>query len=591
MIATFFPSGERFVFQPGASLMTIAAQAGVSLDGNCGGKGVCGKCKVKVLSPDLGFRAACLYFPTTDVEVEIPATGKVTAEKGAAFDLPADFKTEPGITKVFLSPEPESETGAEPSGFAEQIKCRLGLPEPATFPLPMLQELPGLSRQDRGLSVTVAGGNILDIEAGDTTADRYGLAVDIGTTTVVGYLWRLSDGKLLGSQAVANPQWVYGADVISRIAFAAESRENMLEIQRLIVSCLSSLAAHLAGTANIDPRHIYGVSVVGNTTMNHLFLGVDPQSLALAPFTPVFRKPPGLSASDLGLAVNPRARVWLLPIIAGHVGSDITAGILATDILRSSGYHLLIDIGTNGEIVLCGGGRGIACSTAAGPAFEGATIYQGMRAAEGAVEKIILAENVEISVVGNTVPLGICGSGVIDGVAELVKAGIVKKSGMMAEAEKAPLLDLPQEIKRRLRDSGNEQRREFVVAYRSEAEDIVLTQRDIREAQMAKGAIAAGTQILLDRFGIGADDLTRVHLAGVFGKHIDVASALTIGLLPPVSKERIVSVGNAAGIGASLALLSETVREKARMVSEIVEHVELSLCDEFSSEYMKAMKF
>jgi uncharacterized 2Fe-2S/4Fe-4S cluster protein (DUF4445 family) len=251
----------------------------------------------------------------------------------------------------------------------------------------------------------------------------------------------------------------------------------------------------------------------------------------------------------------------------------------------------LIDIGTNGEIVLCGDGRGIACSTAAGPAFEGATIYQGMRAAEGAVEKIILAEDVEISVVGNTAPVGICGSGVIDGVAELVKAGIVKKSGMMAEPGKAPLLDLPPEIERRLRDSGKEQRREFVVAYRSEAEDIVLTQKDIRETQMAKGAIAAGTRILLDRFGISADDLTRVYLAGVFGKHIDVGSALTIGLLPPVSKERVVSVGNAAGIGASLALLSETVREKARMVSETVEHVELSICDEFPSEYMKAMKF
>jgi uncharacterized 2Fe-2S/4Fe-4S cluster protein (DUF4445 family) len=591
MIATFFPSGIKYDFEPGFSLMAIAAQAGVVLDGNCGGKGVCGKCKVKVLAPELDYQLACLYFPETDVGVEIPAVESVTAEKSAAFELPAGLEVRSGITKIFLAPEPESLAGS--AGFAEHLKRRLGLAETAELPLALLKELPYLWREGKGYSVTVDGSAILDIESGDTRAECYGLAIDIGTTTVVCYLWHLPSGKMVDSRAVMNPQWLYGADVISRITYAAESRENAQEIHRLIIDCLNTLAENLAKAADIEQRHIYAVSVVGNTTMSHLFLGTDPQSLALAPFTPVFRKPPDLSAAELKIAVNPRARVWLLANIAGHVGSDITAGILAADILRSPGYHLLIDIGTNGEIVLCGDGRGLACSTAAGPAFEGATIHQGMRAADGAIEKISFAASIKVSVIGGTEPAGLCGSGVIDGIAELVQTGIIEKSGRMTTQEKAALLALPSEILCRLRDSVKDEWREFVVYYRNEGEgdDIVLTQKDVREVQMAKGAVAAGTKILLNRLGISAGDLTRVHLAGAFGSHINVESALAIGLLPPVPKERIVSVGNAAGIGASMALLSENVRAMAAAVGDAVGHVELSMCEEFPSEYIQAMKF
>ncbi|MDR1604657.1 MAG: ASKHA domain-containing protein [Gracilibacteraceae bacterium] len=611
MKAFFSPSGKQYEFEPGPSLMAVAALAGVAMDGSCGGKGVCGKCKckVKILSAQIenpgsqesqlltpgetaaGYHLACLYCPTTDISVEIAASESVIAQKSGNLRLPPGFLVESGIRKVQVDLSSAPSSGDKTSGFAECLKEAAGLPADAELPLSLLAELPYLLRQSAKLTLTLAGNAVLDIEAGDATGDFYGLAVDIGTTTVVAYLLNLQNGEMLQSRAVTNPQWVYGADVISRISFAAASRENTTEIHALILNCFNSLACSLAEAAGVNLRHIYGVSVVGNTTMSHLFLGVCPRSLALAPFTPVFIGSPAFTAADLNLAVNSRARVWLLPNIAGHVGSDITAGILATGILQAPGYHLLIDIGTNGEIVLTGGERGVACSTAAGPAFEGATIYQGMRAADGAIEKITLDGSLRIQTIGNEPPVGICGSGVIDGIAELVEAGIIEKSGRMAEPEELQTLNLPPETAARLRDSAAGQRREFVLSYREGAEDIVLTQKDVREVQMAKGAIAAGAKILLDHFGVDPADLTCVHLTGAFGSHIDIASALRIGLLPTVPSEKVVSLGNAAGIGACLALLSVKTRDAARAACESVGHIELSVCPEFPDEYINAMGF
>ncbi len=579
----------------GKTILEAARELNIPIEAACGGRGKCGKCKVRLLkgecsplhadeyallSPEEiseGYRLACRAIPIGDVEIAIPEKQRGSDRKKGMAALPEGFIPSPAVEKIFAKlPKPSFE---DQRSDCTRITEALGA-------MPHHSLLSGLSptvRSKKGCTAAMADGQIIALEEGDTTAHCYGLAIDIGTTTAVTMLWDLNTCECMDTAARTNPQSLYGGDVISRIQHCAMSETGLRELQGCIIGCVNDMIAELAEKQCIDPLHIYDITLVGNTTMGHLFLGIDPKPLSRSPFAPVFVEGQSRRAQELEINANPLAQVYFLPHMAGHVGADITGVLLSTGIKEKQGAYLAIDIGTNGEILLSHNGKVLACSTAAGPAFEGACIYRGMRAAEGAIERVkVQDDDISVSTIGDKPAVGICGSGLIDAVAALVKIGIVDSSGkMLSQAEGA---HLPAKIAARITEQ--EGRPAFTLSG-----EVILTQQDIREVQLAKGAIRAGAETLMQSMGLAANDLDGVLLAGAFGSYIDKLSALEIGLLPDVPPERIVSVGNAAGAGASMALLSVKDRQKAERLAAEVTHIELSANPEFQEAYIKAMSF
>ena len=422
-----------------------------------------------------------------------------------------------------------------------------------------------------------------------TSGEGYGIAFDIGTTTVVGLLWDMAGGKFVTAASKTNPQIKYGADVISRIAFAGE-KENLQLLHKLIIGCLNDILDIICKEQGIKRERIVRAVACGNTTMSHILLGVNPKTLALAPFKPGYTGTARSSAEQLGIHINPDAELTVMPNIAGHIGGDITAGIVATRLEKSDKNCLYIDIGTNGEIVLCAGGKLFAASTAAGPAFEGASIYQGMRAAQGVIEKVKIAHgDILFKTISGRPPVGICGSGLIDAVAQMLEHGLINSTGKLLSAE---------EYEREHGESSlcdyiaeDEDCRKIIIAKREDAQDIVITQKDIREVQLAKAAIAAGIKCLLNNAKLKVADLDCIYLAGAFGSCIDTASAIAIGLLPEVDTNKVASVGNAAGAGVLMALGDEKQIEIMQRIPEITQHIELSAEADFQKLFLEAMAF
>lgn len=418
----------------------------------------------------------------------------------------------------------------------------------------------------------------------------YGLAFDIGTTTVVAMLWNMETGIELGAAACTNPQNEFGADVISRITYCDDDPQKLAEVRSKISQGLNDLTNRLATDHHVEKEDIRLVTVGGNTTMSHIFAGYPPASLARAPFSPMYEGTLLLKPNDVGLAVSGDAAITLLPNIAGHVGGDIVAGIVASRILDEKQLTLFLDIGTNGEIVLAGDGVAMACSTAAGPAFEGATIRSGMRAAPGAIEKIQIKEDqVFIKTVDDAEPVGICGSGIIDVIAEMLGAGLINFKGRLASKDDLLKIHPDSQLAERL--VTTEEGREFILVYKEDGQHIVVTQKDVREVQLAKGAISAGISIMLGRMGKKTEDIHKIIIAGAFGNFIHKESAVAIGLIPKLPMSKIISAGNTAGAGVCMALMNDGEMDLARAVPDQVEHVELASCSEFQDEYMKALAF
>ena len=407
--------------------------------------------------------------------------------------------------------------------------------------------------------------------------DQYGLAFDIGSTTVVGMLWDFWKESLVDVTAESNPQTNYGADVISRILYASESEENLQKIHNVIIDCMNQMIDRFILEHSISRKDIRYVTVVGNTTMSHLFLGINPVGLARAPFNPEFKGPVEDVVTRVGLKLDSDVRFLLLPNIAGHVGSDITAGIVASNMVEPTKNNMLIDIGTNGEIALAAKGKIYVCSTAAGPAFEGAVIKNGMRAASGAIEAVKPGANgVLVRTINNVPPIGICGSGLIDAVATLLHMGIINGKGKMDFAL-AGKNGLPEE-------------REYILAQNGTF-NVTISQNDVREMQLAKGAMRAGMEVLLDTAGLTWDDLDRFYIAGAFGSYVDVESAIAIGLLPDLPKKKIASIGNAAGAGALMALVSVDAAKNAEELVKEATHIELSNLRAFEERYYAQLMF
>lgn len=422
----------------------------------------------------------------------------------------------------------------------------------------------------------------------DNGKTGYGICFDIGTTTVAGVLCDLGKGEIIGKLAKTNPQTEFGMDVISRITYCGKDAERIRLLRKIIIDCLNDITQSLCIKQGIESTCICEAVVCGNTTMSHIFAGYNPYGLALAPFTAEYKGTLTMSQKQSMLNISEAAKVTVLPNIAGHVGGDITAGLTATGMTEDNRLSLFIDIGTNGEIVITDSSRSYACSTAAGSAFEGASVLHGMRAAEGAIEKIIIEDgNVFFHTIGDCAPEGICGSGIIDGVAQMLKAGIINKTGRMLTPEKAEA-KAPPYADRIIYMDGLLC---FVLGMKSDGSPVVITQKDVREIQLAKGAVAAGIRFLLDEIGAEEKELEKIIVAGAFGNYIDVESAVTIGLLPDIDRKRIAFAGNTAGIGAAMALMSEKEMNKAMDMPDKVAHVELSSKENFQDVFMKSMEF
>lgn len=537
----FLPMNKIVEAEDGDNLLKTAFENDIVLNGSCAGKGNCGKCKILL--------------------------------KGMSGDLTPKEKK--------LLSEEEREEGY-------RLACQIDIHSSLIVTLPDYHE--GIDRKKR---LNQLPGHFIAPKSegsGGKKQKIYGVAADIGTTTIVLMLWELRQQKLLDTEAITNPQVTNGADVISRITYCMENPNHIKTMQGKVINSMNKMIIIMAKRNGINAQQIEHMTVVGNTTMSHLFLGRNPEGLARYPFAPAFQGGVCVNASALRLFINPLAKVYVLPNIAGHVGSDITGVMLASDVFSLSGNTVIIDIGTNGEIMAASDGKVKVCSTAAGPAFEGTGIQFGMRAAKGAIERVSIKEDVNIKVIGDTVPVGICGSGIIDAVAKLLHAGVITREGNIISPEEAARKEIPKRVAQRIYE-GKDYNSGFVLAKNEKEEDIVITQKDIREIQLAKSAILSGIKTLLDKFGIKEREIDRILIAGAFGNYIDKKSAVAIGLLPDIAPDKIISIGNAAGIGASMALLSEDYRKRAENEVEQISHVELSQDVNFQNYYIEGMFF
>ena len=602
---TFEPSGRAVFVLPGTILLEAAARAGFIIETPCGGSGRCGKCVVRVMSGPCrpcdaydnalsddeirrGYRQACQSRVDGDLIVEIPETSLFqTAQKILSHDSGDPTTVEPTITKQFLELSPPDRD--DNRSDVNRVCDALGdvVVDPTAIPA-----IPGALRDGQfRVTATLSGNRLLRLEPGDTHSTCFGVAFDIGTTTLVGTLVDLTTGVDRAVASRVNPQTSFGADVVSRIKRCRDDIHGLEALHDTVLEAANAIVDELAEQASILPDTIIEAVIAGNTTMQQIFCRISPAALGEIPFVPAFEDALTVRASDIGLKIYPNADVQVFPQIGGFVGGDTVAGILATRLWQSESPALLVDVGTNGEIVLAHNGSLTATSVAAGPAFEGARIVNGMRAARGAIEKVVFNDDVELNVIGNVKPIGLCGTGLIDAAAGLLNAGILDITGRILGPDEMP--DTVSETLRR-RVVGNGVMFDFILVHAEESgtgETLCLYQRDIRELQLANGAIRAGIAILLSEAGLTPDDLGSVLLAGAFGNFIRRKNARRIGMLPPVPTDRIRFVGNTASFGAKRVLLSCSERADAERLCRETRHIDLSLNPDFQMAFSEAMLF
>ena len=588
----FEPLGKAAACPAGESLMDSARRVGLEITSICGGKGTCHRCKVQIVSgrvspatPDEaqalspsdladGYRLACQTRPLTDCRVRVPTESLSAPVRVQVESLECAVAPDPlvraydlDLASMFLA-DADAEALLEMVVDQHHIDCRNIDPE-------AVRQLSQQAPRPRHVRASVRGGEV--VAFGPWPSSQLGLAFDIGTTKIAGYLVDLDRGATLAARGIVNPQAAYGEDIITRLVAARESASQRRKLQQVVITALNELAAGLRGEAGAKPEDVVEAVVVGNTAMHHLALHLPIDQLLRPPFVPATTGALDIKARDLGLSIAPGAYAHFLPNVAGFVGADHVAMLLATQSLWTGKVALAIDIGTNTEVSIIARGQ-IACvSCASGPAFEGGHIKHGMTAAPGAIERLSFAKDkVEYQTVGGTPPTGICGSGIIDAVAQLYSAGIVDASGRMQEHPRVRV---------------TEGQREFVLVSEEErrvAPAITITQHDVREIQLAKAAIRTGIQVLLQSNGVAETDVEQVILAGAFGTYLDLDSAVAIGMLLPLPLDRFRQVGNAAGGGARMALVSMGQRREAEDLARRIEYIELATVPGFMQIFARA---
>lgn len=617
----FKPEGTRTEASTGEKLIDIASYAGIDISNLCGGQGVCGKCRVKVtkgkvqLSSNMigrlsrkeleqGYVLACeAETRDEDIEIWIPAESRQDDEQIQVTDYVVDYDT----------PTPVDEGPAPPMAQQFRPLCQklyLELPPPSmTDTLSDLdriyrelrKKLPGsstiqahfsclwglghlLRRSNWKATATVhfrhcALSHVRDIEAGDTSGQNFGVAIDVGTTTIVAQLIDLRTGKVMGIQASHNRQARYGEDVISRLIYAC-THSGLDPLTDAVIYTINSLVDSLVARNKIQHDHITAFVAAGNTIMSHLLLGLEPCHIRVAPYIPTANRFPQFKAAELGLNAHPNALLHCMPCVSSYVGGDITAGVLACGMNERPQISALIDVGTNGEIVIGNNEWLVCCSSSAGPAFEGGGIKCGTRAIGGAIEKVRFNGNrVFYETIGNKKPIGLCGSAIIDTIAELLAAGMIDQNGRFAAS------DHPRVV-------VNDDVPEFILAFPEETgtgNPIVITEDDISNLIKSKGAVLASAKVLLNSLQMNFDDLEQVYVAGGFGAHLDIEKAIFIGLLPDIPKERIRFIGNSSLAGARLALLSTDAFNEAEAIANRMTYFELSVNPHFMDEFVAAL--
>lgn len=617
-LVVFQPSGQRGRVEHGKNLLEVSRELGVDIEAVCGGQQACGKCRIRVYEGSydrLGiqshpnhlsritekekklltekdraenYRLACSSQVVGDLLLYVPEesrTGRQVVRKEVTL---RDIELNPAIKTYTLKLEKPSL--ADPMGDLERLLRGLeshhGI-QGLKAGRPVLMGLHRILREAQW-EVTVAvwmNREILRVVPG-SSMPCFGLALDIGTTTIAGYLCDLGTGQVAATHSLMNPQVTFGEDVMSRLTYIMNHENSLLELHRSVIGAVNEIAANVCTKAAVGPDDILELCVVGNTVMHHIFLNISPLGIGSSPFVPVVHDSLDIEAHELGIDVNRSAKVHVLPIEAGFVGADNVGVLIAEAPYESEEVQLIIDIGTNGEILLGNRERILSASCATGPALEGAHITFGMRAAAGAIERVKISADTldaEYKVIAGSdgeSPRGLCGSGIIDAIAELYRTGIIQRNGTFTKSL---------ENRRILRKGGSTG---YVLVPKNETaigKDITVSLGDIRAVQLAKGAIYGASKLLMKRLGVERVD--RVVLAGAFGSYIDRTCAMLMGLFPDCPPENVVSVGNAAGDGARMALLDIDKRREAREYARRVEYLELTLEADFQQEYAEAMYF
>ena len=603
----FEPSGKQVRAPVGVNVFDVASWNAIAVDSTCGGHGTCRKCRVQILEGEMpagsvdaraftedelaaGWRLACQAAAWSDLRVHVPPL--TTRPKASTVGVGRQVIHRPTVLKRFMElPEP-SLTDQRP----DLRRVMDGITDMASAADPMvLRGLPRVLRSaDFKVTAVVVDDILMAVEAGDTTDRVFAIAYDLGTTSVVATLIDLTNGMPLSVSSMLNKQQRYGADVISRISATMLDPSSLESLQQLAHETLDELTEEVCLEAGVSRSEVYQVALAGNATMVQIALGIDPEPLGVAPFILAAEEYPDVKADELGIKVNSRARACLFPALGAYVGGDIVAGALACGMDRDQRVRLFIDVGTNCEMILGNGDQLLATAAPAGPAFEAASIACGMRAAAGAIEVVHIDDSgVHIEAIDGAEPTGICGSGLVDAVAELVRVGLIDGSGRFVTDDVAR--EVAPQVADRLVMRGKE--RVFVLSGEvpidpsSLERQVYLSQRDVRELQFAKAAISTGWAILLEEYGIAEEDVQQVLLAGSFGSYLSPRNAIRIGLVPDISVSRVVSAGNVAGEGAKMALLSGSERNGAQTLVEVIKYVELSDREDFNDRFVEELAF
>jgi MtaA/CmuA family methyltransferase len=618
----FLPQNRVVEAVAGSDMLAVARQANIEIESSCNGMGTCGQCLVQRLDGEpeaphqderqvltaaqlaQGIRLACRQKVKGTATFRAVRSPEKKQRILCAGHLP-EFARHPQIGKVHVrADKPSLQDGADD---LSRIERALGRPIGNKLSLSVLRQVPGVLRSagfqagglwpahkpaasstedDFSLTAVLSGGELIGLESGDTTRFSYGVAVDIGTTTVVVSLVDLAGGEELAACSCLNPQKSHGLDVLTRIQHVREQPGGLEQLSLLVREAIDALIGDACAEAGVERRHVYEIAVAANSTMMHLFLGVDPTALGRSPYVASFTRGLTVPARELGLRIAAFGEVYALPSVSSFIGADIVAGMVCAELVHKRQRALFVDIGTNGEIVFSSPEGIYACSCAAGPALEGMNISCGVRAADGAIEKVVIDGDVELSTIGNQPPTGLCGTGVLDAVSELLKVGALEPSGRFVK--------LPPENPAAW--AGRLQTDDGPAGFRLSSGDepgnaIVITQKDVRQVQLAKGAILSGILVLLRQLGIGLAEVDRVYLAGAFGCHVRRESLAGIGILPPELMDRVSLMGNSSKAGAVACLLSQEKREEAVRLAQRVGYIELSCYPEFDRLFSQCLAF
>ncbi len=573
-------TGKTISAQKGDLLADMILESGIDLSLYCQKKALCGKCFIEVLDGDLpppddqedllirknkkgrNHRLACQYKIAGNMVINIPQESLIQKTDILRTGIKLPLTIDPSVKKYYMElAKPEL---GRPHSLLSELRKHLRKKNLDVSPS-LLRTYPGILEENRFKATAVLYGEkqVLAIESGDKTGKSFGLAVDLGTSTLVVELVDLITGAIIEAETANNSQMKFGMDIVSRISYAYDSPVNLAKLQTAICETLSQMIKRILNRSEISPDHVYDVVIAGNTTMNHLLLGVPVDTLAISPFHAVFHDLPHFAASELGLPINPNARAYVVPNIQSFVGGDITAGLQATDMANLRGNHLLLDLGTNGEIVLKTEKKFVATSTAAGPAFEGMNIGSGMLALPGAIYKAEHKKRLIFRTIGGKKPLGICGTGLIDLIAIFLDMGKITKEGKINVS--GGKIDI--------------------------TESISISQKDIREIQLAVAAVKSGIRMICQKFRLEPKELDKVFIAGAFGNYLNTKNAMRIGLLPKVDPRKIVYIGNSSLAGARALLLSRPIREKMGFLTHKIRYISLATDPRFQEYFIDSLYF